>query len=193
MKGSRISRRECADRFKRARRGRRVFDQVMSAAPPASAITPALIEAAKKEGKVVWYTSVDLKLSEKIAKSFEAKYPGIASARRAHRRRTLSFSASARNMPPTFTPWMSPIRRMPRISSIGKKGDMLAAYLPEDVAKVLSGRAQGCGRHFASFRVFLCDHRLQHQSGEKGRSAEKLCRPARSEMEGQDRQGASRL
>src|SRR6266849_578634 len=40
-------------------------------------VAPALIEAAKKEGKVVYYTSVDLPLAEKVAKSFEAKYPGI--------------------------------------------------------------------------------------------------------------------
>src|SRR5467141_3953311 len=49
-----------------------------AAAPEPTAITPALIEAARREGKVVWYTSVDLPLAEKIAKSFEAKYPGIA-------------------------------------------------------------------------------------------------------------------
>ena len=41
-------------------------------------MTPALIEAAQKEGKVVYYTSIDLPLAEKIAKAFEAKYPGIA-------------------------------------------------------------------------------------------------------------------
>ena len=52
--------------------------KVLSAAPPATAVTPALIEAAKKEGKVVYYTSVDLPLAEKIAKAFEAKYPGVA-------------------------------------------------------------------------------------------------------------------
>src|SRR5882724_12709563 len=51
---------------------------VKAAAPPASAITPALIEAAKKEGKAVWYTSVDLPLAEKVAKAFEAKFPGVA-------------------------------------------------------------------------------------------------------------------
>ncbi|MBI1893501.1 MAG: hypothetical protein HYS14_05255, partial [Candidatus Rokubacteria bacterium] len=38
----------------------------------------ARLDAAKKEGKVVWYTSIDLPLAEKIAKSFEAKFPGIA-------------------------------------------------------------------------------------------------------------------
>src|SRR4051794_39949455 len=52
--------------------------KVLSAAPPASAITPELIAAARKESKVVYYTSIDLPLAEKIAKAFEAKYPGIA-------------------------------------------------------------------------------------------------------------------
>ncbi|MEI8150651.1 MAG: iron ABC transporter substrate-binding protein, partial [Hyphomicrobiales bacterium] len=49
-----------------------------AAAPAAEPVTPALIAAAQKEGKVVYYTSIDLPLAEKIAKSFEAKYPGIA-------------------------------------------------------------------------------------------------------------------
>src|SRR5450759_1657556 len=46
--------------------------------PPPEAITPALIEAAKKEGKVVLYSSMDLPVGEKLGKAFEAKYPGIA-------------------------------------------------------------------------------------------------------------------
>ncbi|HEY2136074.1 MAG TPA: iron ABC transporter substrate-binding protein, partial [Xanthobacteraceae bacterium] len=49
-----------------------------AAAPPSTAITQALIDAAKKEGKVVYYTSIDLPLAEKIAKSFEAAYPGVS-------------------------------------------------------------------------------------------------------------------
>ncbi|MGH6689919.1 MAG: iron ABC transporter substrate-binding protein, partial [Gammaproteobacteria bacterium] len=35
------------------------------------------LEAAKKEGKVVWYTSLVLPSAEKVAKLFEAAYPGI--------------------------------------------------------------------------------------------------------------------
>jgi len=35
------------------------------------------VEAAKKEGKVVWYTSLVLPSAEKVAKLFEAAYPGI--------------------------------------------------------------------------------------------------------------------
>src|SRR4051812_5509148 len=49
-----------------------------AAAPAPTAITPALIEAAKKEAKVAYYPSIDLPLAERIARSFEAKYPGIA-------------------------------------------------------------------------------------------------------------------
>jgi iron(III) transport system substrate-binding protein len=43
---------------------------------PAAAQDPRL-EAAKKEGKVVWYTSLVLPSAEKVAKLFEAAYPGI--------------------------------------------------------------------------------------------------------------------
>ena len=42
----------------------------------AGAQTP-LVEAARKEGKVVWYTSLALPSAEKVAKLFEAAYPGI--------------------------------------------------------------------------------------------------------------------
>lgn len=49
-----------------------------SAAPPApSPVTPQLIEAATKEGKVVYYSAIDLKVTQGLAKVFEQKYPGI--------------------------------------------------------------------------------------------------------------------
>src|SRR5262252_7659048 len=49
---------------------------VASAPLPASA-QDARLEAAKKEGKVVWYTSLALSSSEKVAKLFEQAYPCI--------------------------------------------------------------------------------------------------------------------
>ena len=55
-----------------------LFAAVASSVPPASTVTPQLLEAAKKEGKVVFYTSIDLPVAERIAKAFEAAYPGIA-------------------------------------------------------------------------------------------------------------------
>jgi iron(III) transport system substrate-binding protein len=39
--------------------------------------TPAMLAAAAKEGKVVWYTSVDVKVAEQVAKAFRAEYPNI--------------------------------------------------------------------------------------------------------------------
>ena len=47
-------------------------------APAASAVTPALVAAAQKEGKVAFYTAMDLPVAEKLAKAFEAKYSGVA-------------------------------------------------------------------------------------------------------------------
>ena len=51
------------------------FALVLSAA--SAQAQDARLEAAKKEGKVVWYTSLALSSSEKVAKLFEAAYPGI--------------------------------------------------------------------------------------------------------------------
>src|SRR5215216_2205001 len=51
--------------------------RVVSAAPAAEPVTPALVEAAKKEGKVTYYTAMDLSVAEPLAKAFEAKFPDI--------------------------------------------------------------------------------------------------------------------
>ena len=51
--------------------------QVAAAPPEPMSITPELIEAAKKEGTVVAYTAVDLKVAEKLAEAFKKKFPGI--------------------------------------------------------------------------------------------------------------------
>jgi len=39
--------------------------------------TPAMVAAAEKEGKVVWYASVDVKVAEGVAKAFREAYPNI--------------------------------------------------------------------------------------------------------------------
>jgi iron(III) transport system substrate-binding protein len=46
-------------------------------APAPYEATPQLIAAAQKEGKVVWYSATDVAVAEKLARAFEAKYPGI--------------------------------------------------------------------------------------------------------------------
>jgi iron(III) transport system substrate-binding protein len=47
------------------------------AATGASFAQGANVEAARKEGKVVWYTSLAARSAEAVAKQFEAAYPGI--------------------------------------------------------------------------------------------------------------------
>ncbi|HEX3991167.1 MAG TPA: ABC transporter substrate-binding protein, partial [Acetobacteraceae bacterium] len=45
------------------------------AAPPEPAVlTPELIDAAKKEAKIAWYTADDLVLATRVSKAFETKY-----------------------------------------------------------------------------------------------------------------------
>src|SRR5262245_14760720 len=114
--------------------GLAVFAEPLRAqAPAASAITPALIEAAKKEGKVVWYTSVDLPLAEKIAKAFEAKYPGITTR--------LERSGGERIFQRIGQEFQSRIYAADVVNSsdashfiVWKRDGVLAPYVPEDVA-----------------------------------------------------------
>lgn len=59
--------------------GSAVFAQPLrAAAPEAASVTPALIEAARKEGKIAFYSALELNISEKLARTFEARYPGMA-------------------------------------------------------------------------------------------------------------------
>jgi iron(III) transport system substrate-binding protein len=53
-------------------------EPLRAARPEPTAVTPALIEAARKEGKLSFYSAMELNVSEKLAKTFEARYPGIA-------------------------------------------------------------------------------------------------------------------
>ena len=110
---------------------------VLAAAPLAaqepSKITPALIEAAKKEGKVTFYTSVEVQVAEKVGKAFEAKYPGITVQ--------VERSGSERIFQRIGQEYSSKIHAADVISTsdaahfiIWKKDGWLAPHLPEDVA-----------------------------------------------------------
>jgi iron(III) transport system substrate-binding protein len=46
----------------------------LAARPEPAVLTPDLIDAAKKEGKIAWYTADDLVLATRVSKAFEAKY-----------------------------------------------------------------------------------------------------------------------
>jgi iron(III) transport system substrate-binding protein len=62
-------------------------EPLKAAAPQATSVTPELIEAARKEGKVSYYAAIEINVAERLGKLFEAKYPGISVRGRAFRRR----------------------------------------------------------------------------------------------------------
>src|ERR1700753_4442538 len=78
MKKANLSRRDVLAGTGALLAGAAFSTRVMADAPPPEPVTPALIAAAKKEGQVIYYTSTDLPVAEKLAKAFEAKYSGIA-------------------------------------------------------------------------------------------------------------------
>ena len=132
-----------------------VFASVASAAPPASPVTPQLIEAAKKEGKIVYYTSIDLPVAERIAKAFEAKYPGIPVR--------VERSGAERVFQRIGQEYMSRIHAVDVVNSSDaahfiawKRDGLLEAYVPEDVAKYYPAEHRDADGMFASFRAWAC-------------------------------------
>jgi iron(III) transport system substrate-binding protein len=128
--------------------------RVVSAAPPATAVTPALIEAARKEGKVIYYTSVDLPLAEKIAKAFEAKYPGVAVR--------VERSGAERVFQRIGQEYQSRIYAADVVNSsdaahfiVWRRDGILAPFVPEEVAKLYPSEHQDSEGLFASFRIGL--------------------------------------
>jgi iron(III) transport system substrate-binding protein len=128
---------------------------VTSAAPPASPLTPQLIEAARKEGRVVYYTSIDLPFAEKIAKSFEAKYPGIAVR--------VERTGAERVFQRIGQEYASGIHAVDVVNSsdaahfiVWKREDILAPYVPEEAAQHFPKEHIDADGLFASFRVFVC-------------------------------------
>jgi iron(III) transport system substrate-binding protein len=125
-----------------------------AATPEPTAITPELIEAARREGALRYYTSIDLPLAEKIAKSFEAKFPGIA----VHVERT----GAERVFQRIGQEYASAIYSVDVVNSSDaahfiawKRDDLLAAFRPEDVARHYPAEYQDPDGMFASFRVSL--------------------------------------
>lgn len=114
--------------------GLSAFAVRVAAAPAAEAVTPALIEAAKKEGKITFYTAMDLQFAERLGKAFEAKYPGIAAR--------VERSGAERVFTRIAQEYSSNIRAVDVVNTsdqahciIWKRDGWLAPYLPEEVVK----------------------------------------------------------
>lgn len=117
-------------------------------------VTPALVEAARKEGKVVWYTSVDLPVAEKIAKAFEVRYPGVAAR--------VDRSGAERVFQRIGQEYGSRIHAVDVVNSsdaahfiVWKRDGWLAPYVPEDVAKHFPAEHKDADGMFATWRAWL--------------------------------------
>jgi iron(III) transport system substrate-binding protein len=151
----RISRRDLLTTAATLAAGTVFAEPLRAAAPPPSAITPEFVEAARKEGKVSFYTAIDLQTSEKVAKAFEAKYPGIAvrvernGAERIFQRigqeqssRIFVVDVVSSTDTSHFLNW--------------KRNGLLAPYVPEDVARHFQpDQVDGDGM-YATMCAWLC-------------------------------------
>src|SRR5690349_12144866 len=134
MKGRKLSRRDILQGAATLAAGAVFASPVRAQAPEPVAITPDLVEAAKKEGKLILYSSMDLPVGEKLGKAFEAAYPGVAiqiersGSERLFQRIGQEFSSGIHacdvinsSDASHFIPW--------------KKSGWLMPFVPEDVAK----------------------------------------------------------
>jgi iron(III) transport system substrate-binding protein len=127
--------------------------RVLAQAPPAEAITPQLIEAAKKEGKVVWYTSIDLSVSEKIGAAFKAKFGIEVRAERTGAERVFQRIGQeyASNVHAVDVANSSDAAHL----LAWKRQGILLPYVPEDVAKYYKPEHRDTDGTYAGFRATL--------------------------------------
>ena len=154
MKNSKTSRREVLKGAGALFAGATFSTRVTAAAPPPEPITPLLIEAAKKEGQVNYYTSTDLPVAEKLAKAFETKYSGIAVR--------VERTGAERVFQRIGQEYSSNIHAVDVVNSsdaahfiVWKRDGILAPYVPEDVAKFYPPEHKDVDGQFASWRVWL--------------------------------------
>ena len=123
-------------------------------APAPYEITPELIEAAKKEGKVVWYTATDVQVAEKAARAFEEKYPGV--------KVQVERSGSERVFQRINQEYGSKIHNADVIETsdavhfnLFKKQGWLQPAVPADVAKHWPKEVRDADGQFAPYRLHL--------------------------------------
>jgi iron(III) transport system substrate-binding protein len=125
-----------------------------AAAPEATAITPDLVEAARKEAKVILYSSMDLPVGERLGKAFEAKYPDIEVQ--------IERSGSERLFQRLAQEFASGIRAADVVNSSDashfiawKKNGWLAPFVTEDIAQHFLPEYRDPDGMFATTRIWL--------------------------------------
>jgi iron(III) transport system substrate-binding protein len=113
-----------------------------------------MIDAAKKEGSVVWYTATDVQVSEKVGSAFEAKYPGI--------KVQVERSGSERVFQRISQEYGSGIHKADVIETsdavhfiLFKRQGWLQPAVPVDVAKSWPAQVKDPDGQFAAYRAHL--------------------------------------
>jgi iron(III) transport system substrate-binding protein len=119
-----------------------------------SPITSGLIEAARREGRLAFYTSVDLVVAERLAKAFEVKFPGIAVR--------VERTGAERVFQRIQQEYDSRIHAVDVVSTadaahciVWKRSGWLAPYLPEEVASHYPKEHYDPDGLFVTTRVWL--------------------------------------
>jgi iron(III) transport system substrate-binding protein len=141
--------------------GALVSGLALIAGAPAWAQAPApyepnqeMIDAAKKEGSIVWYTATDVQVSEKVGSAFEAKYPGI--------KVQVERSGSERVFQRISQEYGSGIHKADVIETsdavhfiLFKRQGWLQPAVPSDVAKSWPAQVKDPDGQFAAYRAHL--------------------------------------
>jgi len=129
--------------------------RVLAQAPAAEGVTSRLVEAATKEGKLAFYTAMDIPVAEKFAKAFETTYPGIAVR--------VERSGSERVYQRIEQERGSSIHVVDVVNSadaahfiVWKRNGWLAPYLPAEVAQHFPAAYRDPDGMHVTTRVWLC-------------------------------------
>jgi iron(III) transport system substrate-binding protein len=127
---------------------------VKAAAPEPVSITPALVEAARNEARVILYSAMDLPIGEKLGKAFEAQYQGIAvqieraGSERLFQRIDQEFSSGIRTVDVVSTTDASHIIAW-------KRNGWLAPFVTEDIARHFPPEYRDPDGMSATSRIYL--------------------------------------
>jgi iron(III) transport system substrate-binding protein len=127
-----------------------VFAEPLAAtAPEPTPLSPALIQAALKEGTLAFYTGMEIPVAEGLSKAFEAKYPGIkVRVRRSGAERVFQRIGKEEEIR---------IHEVDVVCSTDaghfvrwRREDLLAPFLPEDAARHLPAEQIGADGMYAT-------------------------------------------
>ena len=123
-------------------------------APEPVAIAPQLIDAARREGKVVLYSAMDLPVGEKLGNAFQAQFAGIEVQ--------IERSGSERLFQRIAQEYASSIHAADVITTADashviswKRSGWLAPFVPQDVARYFPNEYRDADGMFATSRIWL--------------------------------------